>query len=1044
MEQTVNTFGKGLQMDTNPMVQGNETLSNALNATFVTMNGNEVILQNDMGNRRVDNAYLPSGYEPVGIKEHGGIIYLALYNPITNRSQIGSFPSPERNIGGEDIKNPENNKDLTATLLLDEAITEKLSFEENGIHYLNGDTLLTLLSNDTSLHAGDKFTIYCSENNIIWNPDVSKQISNFNQDTDRDKRRKFTLSLGVLNSQNEFVDITHTLKRFDENGKMLNDDDFESEEERFNTGYFIGKSAPSTTQIDRDKVAANTYAYKLVGPLYIKNEISHFSDFSYTLEAGKNGNEITLIFTGTATCNYLFDYNNNHVFDVRIKDKNGNIISYSSDPSFVITKGKNSYTQIAKYTFEASGEITYYIDVFGTKVDNTIYYLKDLSDYGTLNTEYINSNVCKFTGWRYSVDPINKICHISYSFEAYPSSTTTFDNLEIKIDNVKIEGLNPIIYTGRRDFIYEYSQDRKVLDVQISYNNNGTPVTINRFILTTELFNLCYSPSSEDYVPDYGLFMKNESSYKEDDYTDEFKEKLHIIKDRYLTVTPVIDGEIDPKSTPIEVPDDFKYFVKEPVDNKIICTTTNKYNIYVDTSNLTMGIQNENLYPNELKLSSITIDQKTLDIDTFNNTIKDSLLDDSILEYRPSSFKTNLEVSTLIAKASKDSSESNITLTYYDKFIAQAVTENRTISKLFVNLNSDLAIEKYIKGLKNSNSGWSMNYYMGGKLHHWWRLWINSNNVSSFDAGFSRNMQCNENDWGDREFSLTSDQSEWFDEDGNFNSAHLEMCTACSGNSIPFICGTNLPNLENIHFVDSTNPRTSVNSGKSAKYYCKVWQVNVSGTLTILENNNSDHPGLFEISNLEEEIATFLGKDYFGNPYVVPVENITLTAGDIYYPSNENYIYNNKYSFNFPVTVTATKNNLSLIGQNEKIEFKLPDTSISTTKSKELSFSSDNNFVGKVQGILQGDIFNKPIYIETGEVVENISNKIQKYVSGKLEIASQAPFEIQDGKLKCTKTVAESQTHRNSVMAMVTSDGDKWITALQFGKVPVLKKEHML
>jgi hypothetical protein len=86
MEQTVNTFAKGLQMDTNPMVQGSDTLSDALNATFVTMNGNEVILQNDMGNRRVDNAYLPPGYEPVGIKEYGGIIYIASYNPITNKS----------------------------------------------------------------------------------------------------------------------------------------------------------------------------------------------------------------------------------------------------------------------------------------------------------------------------------------------------------------------------------------------------------------------------------------------------------------------------------------------------------------------------------------------------------------------------------------------------------------------------------------------------------------------------------------------------------------------------------------------------------------------------------------------------------------------------------------------------------------------------------------------------------------------------------------------------------------------------------------------
>ena len=97
-EQASNIFNKGLQLDTNPLVQSNETMSDALNATFVTMNGDEVILQNDMGNRRIEDAYLPPGYEPVGIKEHGGIIYIAAYNPITNRSQLGSFPSPERKL----------------------------------------------------------------------------------------------------------------------------------------------------------------------------------------------------------------------------------------------------------------------------------------------------------------------------------------------------------------------------------------------------------------------------------------------------------------------------------------------------------------------------------------------------------------------------------------------------------------------------------------------------------------------------------------------------------------------------------------------------------------------------------------------------------------------------------------------------------------------------------------------------------------------------------------------------------------------------------
>ena len=97
-----NTFGDALIMDFAPDNTPESCLSNALNATIVTMNGNEYSLQNDMGNGRVETAYLPEGYAPVGTCEFGGIIYIASYNPITNKSQIGCFPSPERNISSED------------------------------------------------------------------------------------------------------------------------------------------------------------------------------------------------------------------------------------------------------------------------------------------------------------------------------------------------------------------------------------------------------------------------------------------------------------------------------------------------------------------------------------------------------------------------------------------------------------------------------------------------------------------------------------------------------------------------------------------------------------------------------------------------------------------------------------------------------------------------------------------------------------------------------------------------------------------------------
>ena len=99
---TQNTFEQGLVMDFAPERAGDKTLSNALNATFLTFNGNEWSLQNDMGNARVETAYLPTGYVPVGTCEFGDIIYIVSYNPIENKSQIGCFPSPERNISNKE------------------------------------------------------------------------------------------------------------------------------------------------------------------------------------------------------------------------------------------------------------------------------------------------------------------------------------------------------------------------------------------------------------------------------------------------------------------------------------------------------------------------------------------------------------------------------------------------------------------------------------------------------------------------------------------------------------------------------------------------------------------------------------------------------------------------------------------------------------------------------------------------------------------------------------------------------------------------------
>lgn len=103
IKKATNKFTKGLVMDFSPENTKNEVLTHALNATLLTFNGNELSLQNDMGNGRVETAFLPEGYIPVGVCEYGGIIYIVSYNPLEDKSQIGCFPSPERNISQDEL-----------------------------------------------------------------------------------------------------------------------------------------------------------------------------------------------------------------------------------------------------------------------------------------------------------------------------------------------------------------------------------------------------------------------------------------------------------------------------------------------------------------------------------------------------------------------------------------------------------------------------------------------------------------------------------------------------------------------------------------------------------------------------------------------------------------------------------------------------------------------------------------------------------------------------------------------------------------------------
>lgn len=92
-QETTNTFTEGLMCDFNPINVPNNALTDCLNGTIITYDGNEMSLQNDKGNYPLENCKLKENYIPVGIKEYGDILYIVSYNPIDNKVEVGSYPS---------------------------------------------------------------------------------------------------------------------------------------------------------------------------------------------------------------------------------------------------------------------------------------------------------------------------------------------------------------------------------------------------------------------------------------------------------------------------------------------------------------------------------------------------------------------------------------------------------------------------------------------------------------------------------------------------------------------------------------------------------------------------------------------------------------------------------------------------------------------------------------------------------------------------------------------------------------------------------------
>ena len=347
---TTNTFGEGLIMDFAPDNTPNTSLSNALNATLLTYNGNEMSLQNDMGNGRVESAYLPEGYIPVGVCEFGDIIYIASYNPLINKSQIGCFPSPERNISNKEIS------DLNTTFSSDELAKDGTIVNSN---------IKKIIFGNKNIGPGDKFIISWGQAGLNNKNFISNFGNTLQSFAEGESYWPKLVKVHIVSIQDDgkLIYLDNDVQWYPTNIKNINKDEYEKEDSDINNSFpisaeeFLDKNGTMKDlhNLDEYRHALNcqysVFQQKVSGKLGILLELESINNFNcghkifrrkYKIKEGEKEKE-------------------EEVFDIYFSaswDTN----NYNINPSGIIIT-KSTLKNMSLVNNEGSGEnITHYKD----------------------------------------------------------------------------------------------------------------------------------------------------------------------------------------------------------------------------------------------------------------------------------------------------------------------------------------------------------------------------------------------------------------------------------------------------------------------------------------------------------------------------------------------------------------------------------------------------------------------------------------------------------------------------------------------------------
>lgn len=433
-QEANNSFAEGLMMDLNPLITPNTVMTNCLNGTLVTFNGNEYMLQNDMGNGRVETAFLPEGYIPMGTCELGGIIYIVSYNPLQGTCQVGSFPSPERNITSDE-------RESAAIVQLTESDFQwKGSVDGAGVYYLKKDLDSTL-----QFYPGDKFIVY--SNNIQANETKLSGLA-----TDK-KKETLRLSLGTVTSDGKLVVFdTDTLKKFNVGSG------------KYHIKEHTGGSSSKVDLDDyRDLVSQpyNIFNSKVSGTLVLIAELVQFSSFGVNISHHFTNNSADKKYSPLVSLEFSGSYD--YVpYGIQKKftliDKDGKTVATGSSDIVLQLEAAMSHTVGDENLLDGTDVLSKLPNNYFNQSEREIYTLnyelipcmiwgpvKHLAVKGSIALDKIGSGFIDLSAWKYYNS--DSKCNLTWGLEVYEEE-------DKKVKDVSITFTKLTSPTTTQDIVY--------------------------------------------------------------------------------------------------------------------------------------------------------------------------------------------------------------------------------------------------------------------------------------------------------------------------------------------------------------------------------------------------------------------------------------------------------------------------------------------------------------------------------------------------------------------------------------------------------------